>query len=67
MNGNWDTYGKCECGFMKQAPFKSLFHIHLEVCPQCGADKSKWKLVTARAIHYGFLGLSTKYEIKEEN
>lgn len=41
---NWDYYGVCPCGYKRRAPFKSLFHIHLEVCPKCGKDKDEWSL-----------------------
>jgi hypothetical protein len=35
----------CKCGSTFEAPFRSLFHVHLECCPNCGADKSTFKIV----------------------
>ncbi len=47
----WKVYGVCPCGVYREAPFGSLFHIHLDVCPRCGKGKrSTWKLETRRFV-----------------
>lgn len=43
----WTKVAVCKCGFIKEAPFGSLFHIHFTVCPDCGEDKDKMELKTA--------------------
>lgn len=46
----WLTVAVCKCGEVTEAPFGRLFHIHFEVCPQCGENKSKMELKTGRCI-----------------
>lgn len=57
MSG-WDKYAICTgCGEKYRAPFGSLFHIHFEVCPNCGTPKeirgqlfSGWPVRTMRYV-----------------
>lgn len=44
----WKKYGVCSCGYKAIAPFGDLFHIHLDVCPNCGEDKYRWDVVTGK-------------------
>jgi hypothetical protein len=53
--GDWKHYGVCPCGFMREAPFGMLFHIHLEVCPTCGSDKKTWRVKVMRWVATGQL------------
>jgi ribosomal protein L37E len=49
---NWDTYAVCRCGYRTRAPFGSLFHVHTEVCPECGEDKNNaMRVRTSRFIN----------------
>lgn len=50
MASEWKVYGVCECGFKTIAPFASLFHIHMDVCPDCGNAKDNWILATGRYV-----------------
>jgi hypothetical protein len=47
-HGTWLTYGVCPCGYKQYAPFGDTFHIHLEVCPNCGTSKYAWAIKTMR-------------------
>jgi len=38
---SWHIRALCPCGWTAKAPFGSVFHIHREVCPQCGTRKEK--------------------------
>lgn len=44
----WEVRAFCECGWWTRAPFGSLFHVHVECCPSCGADKHDMRLKTSR-------------------
>lgn len=46
----WKVYGVCPCGFKTEAPFSDLFHVHMDVCPECGEDKNNWSVVTGRMV-----------------
>ena len=46
----WKYYGVCECGFKSEAHFKSLHHIHIDCCPNCGIDKNEWSLRKMRYV-----------------
>lgn len=50
---DWNVYGVCPCGYRRLAPFKSLFHIHVVVCPECGRDKSEWRVRVSRWVDTG--------------
>lgn len=49
----FNTYGVCPCGWYANAPFGNLFHIHREVCPQCGTSKRHWREVVGRPVNDG--------------
>ena len=47
----WDRYAKCpKCEKRHYAPFGKKFHIHMEVCDECGTDKEEWTLATERWV-----------------
>ena len=50
--GPWNAYGVCECGFKTRAPFADTFHIHIDVCPECGCPKYRWTIKTMRRVSY---------------
>lgn len=53
---SWHKRAVCpECGWHCEAPFGSLFHVHVECCPQCGTSKGRnsygpdgWAIETMR-------------------
>ncbi len=47
---SWDRYAICPCGWYTVAPANDKFHIHKEVCPDCGRNKSEWYTHTAREV-----------------
>lgn len=50
MSG-FDVRAVCpSCLSRFRAPFGSLFHIHFEVCPNCGTPKSDFDLRTERWV-----------------
>lgn len=51
--GPWEIRAICPCGWWTYAPFGSLFHVHLEVCPTCGRKKREWSVRTARIVTSG--------------
>ena len=60
--GAWEKFALCECGWYRYCSFGDLFHLHVEVCPRCGADKNdSMKIVTGR--NRGFF--TERLEIKE--
>lgn len=52
---DWNTYGVCGCGRSYYAPFGSRFHIHAEVCGDCGASKETFKMQVRRWVSTGQL------------
>ena len=48
-SGAFTKRGVCPCGFQAYAPFGSLFHIHREVCPECGTSKREWMVFCMRS------------------
>ena len=36
----WHARAICpECGWHIYAPFRSVFHVHISCCPECGCEK----------------------------
>lgn len=46
--GPWHTRAVCECGWHAECPFGDTFHVHREVCPECGAGKRYWVVKVMR-------------------
>lgn len=49
----WHVRGICPCGWHRHAPHGSLFHLHKDVCPECGTPKENrytynWKTARMR-------------------
>lgn len=46
----WHNRAICpQCGWHTWCPFGMLFHLHVEVCPECGTKKSNlWTVETMR-------------------
>lgn len=50
MNTKWKLMAVCECGMKAWCPFGDLFHVHCDVCPECGAKKSTFRIKTMRWV-----------------
>lgn len=49
--GDWKPYAICTgCGAQHYAPFASLFHVMVAVCPKCGEPKIGWPIRTMRWV-----------------
>ncbi len=46
----WNVYATCTCGWFVVAPFGNKYHVHIWICPKCGADKTGWYVVKARFV-----------------
>ena len=47
---NFETRAFCPCGWNARAPFGDKFHIHKEVCPDCGEEKKRWMVKTVKFV-----------------
>jgi len=55
---NWEIHGVCKmCGWHQYAPFGSVFHLHVNCCPDCGNPRKgfyneydKWTTETMRWV-----------------
>lgn len=47
---DWATRILCPCGYIQEAPFGMKSNVHWEVCPKCGENKDKCKIVIARWV-----------------
>ena len=44
----WNKFAICKCGYYVRAPFGDKYHIHKEVCPDCGESKDEWSVRVAK-------------------